>query len=312
MCVFLSLCAAATPAQAQNTRYYDTILDVASFTLIQPILDNKAAFSQLFPGAYYAGDIGDASHSAGPSEHNAWNHEDNRNTPGYVYAQDFGAGGAFDLPNFARWLLDAVRAGGYPEVKYIISRHPANAGTNYFGLFDIRYGWTQQASSGHDHHIHVSYGPYTNTTPSTIIADWHRHQNGTLEDDMPIALTGEIKPGFAIDAVGKPPEEGTIVDQAAITYATIPPSNAGGVPWGYGYLSFGADLGSPVTLRVAVNAGGGWDVRYLVIDPTHDRGGWGQLPDGSGKLSIARIRTTEDDASDLTPIGYLLEYGARA
>ena len=85
------------------------------------------------------------------------------------------------IAEFARWLLDEVREGSYGEIKYVITRHPANAGRSggrYYGLFDRRYSWRPQKSSGHDSHIHISYMPGAENTPSTLITDYHDELNG--------------------------------------------------------------------------------------------------------------------------------------
>jgi hypothetical protein len=146
--------------------------------LAKPILDNKAAFKRLYPGAAYLGDVGDPAHMKGSGDHTWWSTGSVFGVNplyGVVYAQDLGGGGGFDLVKFSRWLLDNVRAGRYPEVKYVITRLPGNLGYKggvYFGLFDRRYSWRTQASSGHTTHIHISYMPGAHNATSTIVADF--------------------------------------------------------------------------------------------------------------------------------------------
>lgn len=152
---------------------------VVTVRLARPIIDNKVAFTGGYPGAVYAGDRGDAAHLAGAGDH-TWYSKDvifgRSMRPGYVFAQDLGSGGEFDLARFTRWLLRALRGGAYPEVKYVISRIEANRGVDggiYYGLFDRRYQWRTQRSTGHTKHLHLSYMPDTENKPSTIVADYH-------------------------------------------------------------------------------------------------------------------------------------------
>jgi peptidoglycan hydrolase-like protein with peptidoglycan-binding domain len=153
---------------------------VTAYTLARPIRDNKAAFAALFKGTPYLGDVGDLSHRQGSGDHTAWSSDvfpgKGPMRAGVIWAQDFGHSAAFDLRRFAPWLLTCCAAGRYKEVKYVISRIPGAGlfkGTPVFGLYDRRYNWKRQTSSGHDHHIHISYMPGTENTPSTIITDYH-------------------------------------------------------------------------------------------------------------------------------------------
>jgi peptidoglycan hydrolase-like protein with peptidoglycan-binding domain len=149
------------------------------YTLARPIRDNKLSFAQLFPKTPYLGDIGDPSHLVGSGDHTPWSSDSiggRLMKRGYVYAQDFGTSAEFDLRQFSAWLLTSCSAGRYPEVKYVISRTPGSAmfrGTPVYGLYDRRYGWRRQASSGHDHHVHISYMPGHENTLSRIISDYH-------------------------------------------------------------------------------------------------------------------------------------------
>lgn len=148
------------------------------YTLVRPIRDNKLAFARLFPRTPYLGDVGDPAHMTGSGDHTPWSSDSiggKRMLRGYVYAQDFGTSAEFDVRQFSAWLLTSCSANRYPEVKYVISRAPGSAmfrGTPVYGLYDRRYGWRRQTSSGHDHHIHISYMPGFENTVSTIIADY--------------------------------------------------------------------------------------------------------------------------------------------
>lgn len=154
---------------------------MTSYTLIRPILDNKRAFASLFKGTPYLGDIGDTSHlkTGSSGDHTPWSsdvYQGRAMRAGFVWAQDFGHSAAFDLRRFAPWLLTCCAAGKYKEVKYVISRTAGAGrfrGVPVYGLYDRRYDWRRQASSGHDHHIHISYMPGCENTPSRIIADYH-------------------------------------------------------------------------------------------------------------------------------------------
>jgi hypothetical protein len=150
---------------------------MVAHTLIRPIIDNKLAYDQRWPKAHYKGDIGNPDHLKGSGDHTPWSSDKIFGMPmrqGWVYAQDFG-NGAFDLAAFARWLLSNLRSGHYGEVKYVISRHPANfkvAGGTFYGLFDRRYNWRTQRSYGHESHIHISYMPGYEKAPSRIMSDY--------------------------------------------------------------------------------------------------------------------------------------------
>jgi hypothetical protein len=159
---------------------------VVSYQLARPVKDNKTALKAKFPGAVYKGDIGDPSHLSKAGDHTPYSADRIFGQPmrrGFVYAQDLGGGGSLVIAEFARWLLDAVRGNEYPEIKYVITRHPVNRnrdGGRYYGLFDRRYSWRTQFSSGHDSHIHISYMPGFENRDSTLIADYHDELNGLL------------------------------------------------------------------------------------------------------------------------------------
>lgn len=161
---------------------------MAAYQLAQPILDNRAAFRHRYPGAAYVGDVGDKAHQSGTGDHTPHSSDaifGVHMSPGWVYAQDFG-NGAFDLATFTRWLLIRLRAGLYPEVKYVISRLAANkgvAGGTFYGLFDRRYNWRTQLSRGHTSHIHISYMPGYERSASRIIEDYWLGLHLPLEPD---------------------------------------------------------------------------------------------------------------------------------
>jgi hypothetical protein len=148
------------------------------YRLAQPVADNKTALRSKFPNAPYKGDIGDPAHLSRAGDHTPYSADrifGLRHQRGVVYAQDVGNGGKLHIVDFTRYVLDQLRAGRYPEVKYIISRHPGNKGAGggkYYGLFDRRYSWRPQKSSGHDSHVHISYMPGFEDRHSNLVDDY--------------------------------------------------------------------------------------------------------------------------------------------
>lgn len=157
---------------------------MVSYKLARPVADNKAALKGRFPGARYLGDVGDPAHLRRAGDHTPYSADRIFGMPmrrGIVYAQDIGGGGSLVIAEFARFVLDGVRSGEFPEIKYVISRHEANRhrdGGRYFGLFDRRYSWRIQKSAGHDSHVHISYMPGFEARPSELIASYHDELNG--------------------------------------------------------------------------------------------------------------------------------------
>jgi hypothetical protein len=164
-----------------------------NYRLALPIQDNRRALVQRFPGARYGGDVGDPAHMTGTGDHTPYGTDviwGQRNHPGVIYAQDFSGGADFDLVEFTRWLLTRLRLGFYPEVKYVISRLEPNkgvAGGRFYGLFDRRYGWRTQRSTGHTEHVHVSYMPGAASTPSQLVEDFYRHLQQQASEDDPMS-----------------------------------------------------------------------------------------------------------------------------
>lgn len=274
-----------------------------AWQLSKPIVDNKADFKRLFPGAYYAGDIGDTSHSSRVSDHNPdWN-----SLPSWVRAQDLGDGGGFQLPRFARWLLDSVRAGKYPEIQYIITRHPSNSGS-YFGLFDRRYGWTRQTASGHDHHLHISYRKGYERRSSTIVADWYNHLNKPEPKKGPIEMLRlEIPKAFAFA------ENGTLLDGDAIVGATYEWTDASGsIPsFGGGVLAVDGAHGNaaPVKLWVEFSLPGGRKRQPDIWIGKGYNPQWPKLPKGCYGISLGRIKAEGSDETQ--PASVTLIWGAK-
>jgi peptidoglycan hydrolase-like protein with peptidoglycan-binding domain len=170
---------------------------MTAYALVQPIKDNKAAFLALFKGTPYLGDIGDTSHKQGSGDHTPWSSDviDNKHMKrGWVYAQDFGRSPAFDLRRFAPWLLSNLAAGRYREIKYIICRVGSAGrfrGVPVYGMYDRRYDWKRQASSGHDHHIHISYMPEFEGAHSRIITDYKNAIGKTPVPGAPVPIRAD-------------------------------------------------------------------------------------------------------------------------
>jgi hypothetical protein len=168
------------------------------YTLVQPVKDNKAYLGNLFPKTPYLGDVGDTSHlSGGSGDHTPWSSDKINGVAmkrGWIYAQDLGNSAAFDLRRFSAWLLTSCAAGKYREVKYVICRVPGSGlfhGAPVYGLYDRRYSWRRQTSSGHDHHIHISYMPGFENARSTIVADYHAAITRTVPKAAPYPIRAE-------------------------------------------------------------------------------------------------------------------------
>jgi len=124
----------------------------------------------------------------------------------------------------------------------------------------------------------------------------------TPEDAMPAFQTGEIKPGFHIDANG-------VEHPDATTQLVVPPAGGGAAGWGNAWLSLGCDFGA-VTVRVAVKVTGtpGWGVSLHAIAAGDDRLSI-PLPAGVGKISLGRVAQSASD-DPAVPAAWLLEYAA--
>jgi hypothetical protein len=140
-----------------------------SYKLAKPVQNNKDQFKKYFPKAPFLGDIGDAPHLKGSGDHTPWASDvinGKRHQRGTVYAMDLGNGSGFDSVKFSQWLLQQVKAGKYPEVKYFLSNYK---------LWDRRYSWRQQKGSDGPGHVHLSFMPGQENTSSQIMADYYRY-----------------------------------------------------------------------------------------------------------------------------------------
>lgn len=174
-------------SESSEVKIYTGTTSGIPWTLAYPASDNKVAFYKYFADGQYCGDIGDASHQnvSFPQDHtprSAEVYNGQSMKRGWIYAQDFCAGGSFNLPLFVRWILDVKRKDPsmYPEIKYLISRNAANeaCGKTYFGFFGFKpdgsINW--QANSGHTGHVHISYKPGYEESRSTMMADYAKWQ----------------------------------------------------------------------------------------------------------------------------------------
>ena len=142
-----------------------------AYKLARPVQNNKDQFAKYFPKAPFLGTIGDARHLKGTGDHTPWSSDvinGKRHQRGTVYAIDLGNGGGFDSVKFSQWLLQQVKAGKYPEMKYFI---------NNYKMWDRRYNWRQQKGSDGPGHIHMSFMPGHENTASQILADYYHHLN---------------------------------------------------------------------------------------------------------------------------------------
>ena len=165
---------------------------------------------------------------------------------------------------------------------------------SYGGAAPLLYQFTNQASDGGQPldynafrgslsqflaYLQPAAQPAPTPTPSTP----------SLEDDMPVFATGEVKPGANVTTMILPP-----------------PANAGSAGWGNVWLSFGADM-DDVHLRVAtlVHGDTNWRVQDNFLVPRlGDRvNPWGgPLPPGTQRVSVTRVAGSEN-----VPCGWLIE-----
>ena len=143
--------------------------------------------------------------------------------------------------------------------------------------------------------------PYDLSLVADTLVLWDTQAPQPQGDTVPSFQTGEVKPGFLLDASGR------TVSNSAPTVLAVPPAGGGALNWGAAWLSFGCDFGS-VKLRVAVH-NGGWSVQELTVTDSGQRTGF-QLPNNAGKVSIGRVAQTAGDTADSVPCSWLLEYGA--
>ena len=126
----------------------------------QPVLDAQAQVRRHFPGAS-VGTIGNPRHlykNGNPKlgrnhgDHTPWGTytwpKDPSPTPGLVYAIDVSKAAKFDPTSMLRWAVPLLRAGKYPEVKYVMTAYE---------LYDGSRGWKKQKGDDGPDHIHVSF-----------------------------------------------------------------------------------------------------------------------------------------------------------
>ncbi|MDH6132191.1 hypothetical protein P3T37_001576 [Kitasatospora sp. MAA4] len=114
--------------------------------------------------------------------------------------------------------------------------------------------------------------------------------------------TGEIPHGFLINEAG-----GLIHHRYGIVLAVPIPNQSNSAIWGDGFLSFGSDW-ADVRLRVALHNGTTWtSVKNWDIKAAAGRLAE-QLPAGTQKVSIGRVKQSAGDMNDNSPVSWLLEY----
>lgn len=124
------------------------------------------------------GVLGNAYHLSRTGDHTPWS---NHTTPGnvwprvgWVYAIDVNFS---RLPDFERWLLAALRAGKYKEVKYwnILNRH-----------WNVSNRFKSAFYSG-DHHLHMSFMPGWENGRSSILVDFFNEVYLGVKNTKPAA-----------------------------------------------------------------------------------------------------------------------------
>lgn len=222
--------------------------------------------------------------------------------------------------SWLRWLIREIRDDRIQGIAEVIGAYDGR---------DVRYwsdasGWheagVRYTGSGHATWTHVAVYRSTANADHGLLRGWSADgfdgdvvqvpQEG--DEDMPNPIVKSIPAGFAFDEVNGVV---SVVDLLKVHAVPIPPVNAGGLPWGDAWLSFGCDLGS-VKLRVATHdRDRGWGVHYFVIkddEPREADGKWLQLPLNTGKISIGRMPLSPGDTESWkVPAGYVLEYGRR-
>lgn len=217
--------------------------------------------------------------------------------------------------DWLRWLIGEIRTDRIQGIAEVIG--------SYNGR-DVRYwsdtsGWHEggvpYTGSGHDTWTHVAIYRSTALEDHRLLAGWSATgYSGSDpstppndEDDMPVFQSLPIPAGFAFD------EHGNLIDRSKVVCLAVPPVNAGGLPWGPGYVSFGCDFGQ-TKLRIAVHNGAGdwWDVQMRQFSSASSREDTGlTLLDNAGKICIGRMKRHPADSDDDAPAGLVLEYGRR-
>ncbi|MGW0335667.1 hypothetical protein ACWD0J_28015 [Streptomyces sp. NPDC003011] len=114
--------------------------------------------------------------------------------------------------------------------------------------------------------------------------------------------TGEVPHGFLINESG-----GLIHHRYGIVLAVPIPNQNSSKTWPDAYLSFGSDW-ADVRLRVALHDGKVWSaLKNWDINAADGRLAE-QLPPGTQKVSIGRVKKTATDMTDSAPVSWLLEY----
>lgn len=141
--------------------------------LATPLVDMVAKLKAAYPRLVY-GTLGDDAHlnAVPPEDHTPFSATGYPNTSPYpvVHALDVmhhPESGVDAGVLFAYWLGEA-KAGRMPWLKYLIWQAR---------IYDVRYGWKPQTSSGHFDHVHLSS---RTDAENTHLGDW----SPVPEDDM--------------------------------------------------------------------------------------------------------------------------------
>ncbi|MEU0738808.1 hypothetical protein [Streptomyces sp. NPDC006134] len=116
---------------------------------------------------------------------------------------------------------------------------------------------------------------------------------------MPTFQTGSIPHGFTVDETGK------LIHYKNAVVVPTPPPNHSGFNWKNLWFSLGSDF-ADVRIRVATHTGSGWTVKNYDVQASGGRVGF-QVPDGTDKISVGRVKLSASDANDDSPVSWLLE-----
>jgi LysM repeat protein len=137
------------------------------WTLTQPIIDTKFEVFKHSGTFTFLGDIGNAAHLAKFGAHTPWcnyTFRGKRALHGRIYAIDVGFRKKSVATQFEKWAVGKLRAGAYPEVKFI----------NINGRQWNRDNGFRAAFNSDDIHLHYNVKPGAEAAHSRMLPDFHQ------------------------------------------------------------------------------------------------------------------------------------------